>query len=70
MDDLHYIDYHARKVIPVPHTDERSKDDRFYTSRRAALIVLREYLEEIMAEAGVRWRQVDKEIENETFTHK
>lgn len=63
--DLHSIDYHARKVIPVPYTRDRAMDDRFYTSRRAALIVLREYLEEVMAEAGVRWREVDKEIENE-----
>lgn len=67
MSDLHYIDYHARMVSPVPYSRDRamSESPKFYPTRLAALIVLKEYVNEIVKESLARLLEIEQEIDDE-----
>lgn len=70
MDDLYFVDYHAREVKAAPYTRDRATDamsdtPTFYFKRRDALGMLLAYLRVIMNEVVSRYDQVKREIENE-----
>lgn len=68
MKDLHYIDWHERRVKAAPYTRDRAMDANsdaptFYHTRRAALGVLFAYLRELMNEVVSRYNEVKKELQ-------